>query len=165
MHRTSPANPLFLRDEALDQQLELHLLGASGLAQSLAAVLHGHQIDDLDYLLLLLLVRHQGLHVGVLSKIVGRPKQIVSRRLQQLEARGLVLRQPDPRDGRRRQLVMSDDGRRVVDDATDAARRFMRRAFARSGSQAVDGFAQVNADMIAPSIAGQLGLIEPGERR
>ena len=154
-----------MRDEALDQQLELHLLGASGLAQSLSGVLDTHQIDALDYLLLMLLVRHQGLNVGALTKIVGRPKQIISRRLQQLEGRGFLARQPDPRDGRRRQLVISEPGRLIVGEATDAARRFMRRAFARSGSQAVDGFAQVNADMIAPSIAGQLGLLAPGERR
>jgi DNA-binding MarR family transcriptional regulator len=48
----------------------------------------------------------------------------MTNRIDRLESRGLVHRQPDPRDRRGVRVVLTDSGRRAVDDAmSDLLRR------------------------------------------
>jgi DNA-binding MarR family transcriptional regulator len=59
-----------------------------------------------------------------------------------LEARGLVERQPDPHDGRRAVVSLTDAGRQVLRDRRNAHTELLARALA-------DGFTRAELDVLA----------------
>ena len=158
MPRTAPANPLFLRDEAIDAQFELWLLAASGMQQAYAALLDEAQIDGIDFVILFLVSRHQNQTMAGLVQLTGRPKQIISRRLQLLEMRTLINRSPDQNDRRRRILSLGSQGEALVGHVLQQARLHLRRAFSAAGSEAVEGFKSVLSQLVEPKNARELGI-------
>ncbi len=59
-----------------------------------------------------------------------------------LEARGLVERQPDPHDGRRAVISVTEEGRQVLRDRRNAHTALLARALA-------DGFTRAELDLLA----------------
>jgi len=91
------------------------------LIAELDAMLRPHGITFSRYEALVLLVHsHEG--ALPLSKI-GERLQVhatsVTNVIDRLEAAGLVRREPNPRDGRGTLAVITDEGRRVADEATE----------------------------------------------
>lgn len=157
MPRTAPANPLFLRDEAIDGQFELWLLAGAGLNKICAELLSAEELDQFDLFMLAIVARHQGQTMADLVEISGRPKQILSRRIQIMEGRGLIERTCDPNDRRRRLLQISQTGGNLMDQIMQKMRRYLRRSFSQAGSEAVDGFSSVLIQMAEPKAAWRFG--------
>ena len=59
---------------------------------------------------------------------VGQP--VVSRQVGELEARGLVVRRPDPADGRAGLVGLTPAGRDLLDHVADARRQWLQEALA-----------------------------------
>lgn len=60
------------------------------------------------------ILRGGGLHQGALGERLNLRKSTMSRLVDGLEQRGWVRREPDPRDGRARVLVLTDKGQDVA---------------------------------------------------
>jgi len=88
-----------------------------------------------------LLVEDEALRLRDLAERLGIDSPAVTRKVQQLEHLGLVVRSADPEDGRASRLVLTEDGRRSIELLLAARRRWLedllaewpeidRRAFA-----------------------------------
>lgn len=157
MHRTAPGNPLFLRDEAIDLQFELWLLAGAGLGKVQVDLLAQAGVDAFDLVVLVMVGRHEGLTMANLVDLTGRPKQILSRRIQLMVQQGLIERTPDRSDRRRQLLRLSEAGQTLVEQSMGKMRHYLRRAFSRAGSSAVEGFAAVLLQMIEPGQGRRFG--------
>lgn len=164
MLRTAPGNPLFLRDEAIDLQFELWLLAAAAMQKAVAEPLAEANLDHFDWQLLVIAERHPSCGMVEFVDLTGRPKQVVSRRLQRLETLGFLARQPDPQDRRRRRLGISEPGMALMETVKSRLHRYMRQAFSKAGSQAVEGFSSVLTQLLAPTDARRFGHRQQGRQ-
>jgi DNA-binding MarR family transcriptional regulator len=89
-----------------------------------------------------------------LLDMMSLSKQSVSRLLQDLEARGLIVREADPRDRRQRRLVLSADGRFLNEQVSARLHRRLAAAYRAAGADAVAGYHKV-----------LLGLVDERTRR
>jgi DNA-binding MarR family transcriptional regulator len=89
-----------------------------------------------------LLVETDSLRLCDLAERLGIDSPAVTRKVQQLEQLGLVARTPDPVDGRASRLLLTDEGRRSIEQLLGARRKWLeeqlsewpaedRREFAR----------------------------------
>ncbi len=58
---------------------------------------------------------HEPLRLSELARLLGIEKSTASRKVKQLRSAGLLVRDPDERDGRASFLRLSGEGRRVLD--------------------------------------------------
>ncbi len=79
---------------------------------------------------------------GALARQEQISPQSMGATLAGLEARGLVERQPDPHDGRRVVISVTDAGRQVLRDRRNAHTELLARALA-------DGFTAAELDVLA----------------
>jgi DNA-binding MarR family transcriptional regulator len=97
------------------------------LGRALAAaerpVLHEHGLSMWAYMVLLHLDEQPIRTQAALAGAVGADKTRIIRVLDDLAARGLIHRQPDPADRRARLLSITDSGRRIRDAAQAAVQR------------------------------------------
>lgn len=90
----------------------------------------GIKLDRALFPLLVGIQRYGPLGVVEIAERAGRDYSTVSRQLAKLAELGLVVRRPSPTDGRVKEAIVSDEGRRAV-AAIDAARsRLALSAFA-----------------------------------
>lgn len=73
-----------------------------------------------------------------LARRVGISRQSMQKLLEDLAGRGLVQAQPHPGDRRSLHVTLTDDGRRLVDDAITIARDLERLLARRIGRDTVD---------------------------
>jgi DNA-binding MarR family transcriptional regulator len=89
-----------------------------------------------------LLVEEESLRLCDLAERLGIDSPAVTRKVQQLEHLGLVVRSPDPEDGRASRLLLTGEGRRSIERLLGARRVWLeellsewptadRREFAR----------------------------------
>jgi len=69
-----------------------------------------------------LLVEGESLRLCDLAERLGIDSPAVTRKVQQLEHLGLVVRSPDPVDGRASRLLLTRDGKRSIERLLDARR-------------------------------------------
>lgn len=69
-----------------------------------------HGLARIEWIVLMWAVNNPGIGANEIAIQSGQPKNSISRSVQSLLARGLIARQPDPEDGRRRPLVATDKG-------------------------------------------------------
>ncbi|HEX8446732.1 MAG TPA: MarR family winged helix-turn-helix transcriptional regulator [Sphingomonas sp.] len=74
------------------------------------------------YAILQFIADHPGIGQTGLSHAVGRDKTTLTPTLADLERRGLIVRAPDPRDGRARRLSLTDAGHGLLARLADHAR-------------------------------------------
>ncbi|MGC4927854.1 MarR family winged helix-turn-helix transcriptional regulator [Streptomyces cyaneofuscatus] len=79
------------------------IMAASGLGLSLG-----------DYTLLAQVSQHAPVRLSVLAELMGVDKSTLTPPAQRLEARGLIVRAPDPADARAQLVRVSPAGRRAV---------------------------------------------------
>ena len=79
-----------------------------------------------DVSLLLHLSAHPGSSPQCLARQQGRDKAQLTRKIKVLEAQGLLRREPDPEDGRRVCLYLTDHGAKIASDG----QRIREQAFA-----------------------------------
>jgi DNA-binding MarR family transcriptional regulator len=142
------ASPLFLRDEELDRALELLLLAGHGLAARRPAADVGPALAEPELELLWLVHRRPGTSAAELGRLLGATKQSTSRHLQALEAAGLVRREADGADRRRRALRPTEAGTALATMLAEQRRLALRRAFQKAGPEAVAGFQRVLGELV-----------------
>ena len=146
-------NPLFLREEELRQAIELLLFAHRDLARVPDDILARHGLGRAHHRAIYFIGRHPGLTVGELLGLLKVTKQSLSRVLGQLVAQDLVVQNPGRSDRRQRCLALTEAGRALEMDLTEAQRRIVAKAYREAGAEAVEGFRRV-----------MLGLIDPADR-
>jgi len=146
-------NPLFLREEELRQAIELLLFAQRDLARVPDDILARHGLGRAHHRAIYFIGRHPGLTVGDLIGLLKVTKQSLGRVLGQLLAQDLVVQQPGSRDRRQRCLALTEAGRALEAELTEAQRRIVAKAYREAGAEAVEGFRRV-----------MLGLIDPADR-
>ena len=95
---------------------------AAALTPELVAVYGRHGLGEGDFDVLATL-RRQGAPYALTPGQLGERTMVtsgaVSKRVDRLEARGLVRRRPSPSDGRSRTVALTHAGRRLIDAAMD----------------------------------------------
>lgn len=139
---------LYLRDQDLNEGAAAIRAAARKLSQLVESVgasanLSAPELDVLQEIF------DQGpLDVGELRTRLGAPKQSLARNLNQLEARGLVKRETDPEDRRRRLVNLTPDGLSFTRDATERRRTALRQAFLSAGPDAVTGARRMLSELL-----------------
>lgn len=121
----------YLTDDTLDKSLG-HLAARFSrvLLRRLNAVLvqHGLPITAEQYAFLVQLWDRNGLPQGVLADKTAKDKTTMARLAAGLELRGLIVRLPSPGDARERLVFLTDDGKKLIDEATALARGILAEA-------------------------------------
>ncbi len=89
------------------------------------------------------------LDVGELRQRLLAPKQSLARHLNDLETAGLLARQVDAGDRRRRIVSLTESGRTLTERATERRRQALREAFLDAGPEAVAGARRVLQDLVS----------------
>lgn len=89
---------------------------------------HDLPITAEQYSLLVHLWEHNGLPQGAIAEKTAKDKTTMARLAAGLEARGLIVRLPSPGDGRERLLHLTEQGKLLMDQATDLARGILEEA-------------------------------------
>ena len=140
MQAKSAGNPLFLRDAVLDDSLELLLRAHLTLISLAIDHLSAEKLDQTDFFVLFFVARHPSITSTELGRLVGQSKQNLSRHVNGLIDRNLLVRDRDEHDQRRQLLHTTEMANRLVDEVVTGQRRRLRRAFRDIGPDAVDGF-------------------------
>ncbi|MEE2058247.1 MarR family winged helix-turn-helix transcriptional regulator [Rhodococcus artemisiae] len=99
------------------------LLAERGLGRTHHRILHFVRRDD-------------GLSIGALLDILGITKQALHRPIKDLESQGLIVIAPDAADRRVRRLTITDGGRALEAELTDAQMRLLDDTFRQAGEGA-----------------------------
>lgn len=143
---------LYLTDEQLRQGIEAMFFAYRGFTADPDRIL-----DELCYGR----AHHRAIHfincapgttVNNLLNILGVTKQSLNRVLRTLIADGLVESRVGRMDKRERHLFLTEEGKALESQLSDAQRARMRAAYRRAGPEAVAGFRQVLEAMMDPDM-------------
>ena len=147
-------NPLFLRDEELTWGIELLDTAYRSLIGEPDRELVRRGLGRNHRWVLYLVGRHPGITMVELLSRMRATKQTLSRLLNELVVKGLIVRRPNVRDRRQRLLELTGEGRQLEEALNGRLRRRLAHAYRAAGAEAVAGHHQV-----------LLGLIEEGAQR
>ena len=144
---TISADPrLILRDEELDQGLELMLLAEASLWSTVDAALETEPgLGRPHWRAAFLLRRRPGLGVRDLARLTGLSKQAASRTLADLVRLKLAETETGDLDGRRRPARLTDAGRAFEDRIAERLRTLLGRAYRTGGLDGVAGTRRILA--------------------
>jgi DNA-binding MarR family transcriptional regulator len=115
------------------------------------------------------LFRHDtpdGLRPTEVADRLGITKQSVNELVRDMEARGYVVLEPDPSDGRARIIQLTARGRRLARDAHEAAAAAERAIAEVLGARRFADFQGSLREVVSHIEAGDLSISEPrGDRR
>ena len=103
-----------------------------------------------------LIARFPGIPAGQLAEILHVHPSTLTGILKRLEAQGLIRRRPDPRDGRRAFLGITEKGRRVDGAATGTVEAAVRRVISRAPRMKLDHAREI-LKALAESLEGGAG--------
>ena len=141
---------LFLKEEGLDQGLELLYLATRDLSAASEAALGEKGLSQLHYRALFFVARHPGLSFGELLLLLKMPKQSLSRLLIELQRSGFLVQRPAAHDRRQRLLDLTPTGAELERQLTEGLRTRLARAYREAGGTAVEGFRQVLTLLASP---------------
>lgn len=150
--KTGP-NPLFLREEELRQAMELLFFAYRDFTAVPDRILARYGFGRAHHRVIYFVGRNPQITVSELLRILQITKQSLSRVLGQLVREGFIVQRPGLRDRRQRRLELTDKGRALERELTEAQRQIVARAYREAGAEAVEGFRRV-----------LLGLIEEDDR-
>lgn len=109
-----------LREGRLGQVLGYQLAQATVVTQAIfeAEAMAVHQLRPVDYTVLALVRHNDGITAAQLASALALTPPHLAARIEKLMRRGLVEREPHPRDRRALHLRITPDGESVVDDTT-----------------------------------------------
>ncbi len=136
-------SPLFLRDDELEQALQLFWLAERDLMEAGARLFERRGLAVLDYLILFFLLRRPDSTLAELCVLTGASKQSLSRHVAKLRAAGYVGAGSARGDRRAKPLRLTDTGRQVLMPAIAAQKRYLSRIFRDLGAPSVEGFLRV----------------------
>ena len=134
---------LFLTDEQLRKGIEAMFFAYRGFTADPDRILGQKGYGRAHHRAIHFINRTPGTTVNNLLSILGVTKQSLNRVLRTLIEDGLVQSEVGTRDKRERHLYLTEDGRSLERELSDAQRERMRAAFRQTGPEAVAGFRQV----------------------
>ncbi len=136
-------SPLFLRDDELEQALQLLWLAELDVMEAGARILERKGFATLDYLVLFFLMRRPDSTLAELCILTGASKQSLSRHVAKLRAAGYVEAGAGRGDRRTKPMRLTPEGRQLLSTAVAAQKRHLSRVFREQGASAVEGFVRV----------------------
>ncbi|WGF86881.1 MarR family winged helix-turn-helix transcriptional regulator [Marinivivus vitaminiproducens] len=143
---------LFLREEALDQGVELLYLAERCFAEAIEDTLARCGLTRAGHRALYFARRHPGLGVSQLKALLGLSKANLARLMRQLIERGLMTVDPAPVDRRQRLVRLTAAGEALLDEVAAAQRRRLGQAYRMAGADAVAGYRAVLRSLIEPRL-------------
>lgn len=131
---------LFLTEDQLLQGIELMFFAYKGFTSDPDRILSKYSYGRAHHRAIHFINRHDGIKVNDLLNILGVTKQSLNRVLRQLVDDGLVESRVGKRDRRERNLHLTDLGKTLEAELSDAQRKRMRAAYRAAGPDAVQGF-------------------------
>lgn len=135
--------PLYLRDEDLEEALDLLTRATRELTGSAREALEARSFGMAHFRVLHTLAQHPSIPVTELLSILAIRKQSLHRVITPLVDQGLVVQTQGDRDRRQRLLRLTEDGETFARELTAKARDDLARAFREAGPAAVAGFRSV----------------------
>ncbi len=145
-------NLLFLTDEQLRQGIEAMFFAYRGFTADPDRILAELSYGRAHHRAIHFINRAPGTTVNNLLSILGVTKQSLNRVLRALIADGLVSSRVGTTDKRERHLYLTEKGRDLEAELSDAQRARMRAAFRDAGPEAVAGFRLVLESMMDPDM-------------
>ena len=145
-------NLLFLTDEQLRQGIEAMFFAYRGFTADPDRILAELSYGRAHHRAIHFINRAPGATVNNLLSILGVTKQSLNRVLRALIADGLVSSRVGTTDKRERHLYLTEKGRELEAELSDAQRARMRAAFRDAGPEAVAGFRLVLESMMDPDM-------------
>lgn len=140
---------LYLRDQELDQSAALIRAAARRLTELVQELDVPGGLSQPELEILQEIYDRGALDVGDLRQRLLAPKQSLARHLNDLETSGLLERQIDGEDRRRRIVSLTENGRALTERATERRRKALREAFLDAGPEAVAGARRVLQDLVS----------------
>ena len=151
---------LYLTDEQLLQGIELMFFAYKGFTSDPDRILTTMAYGRAHHRALHFINRRPGLTVNDLIDILGVTKQSLNRVLRQLVDDGLVDSRIGEEDRRQRNLFLTEAGKALERQLSDAQHARMRRAYSAAGPDAVQGFRKVLENMIDDGNADHIRLLK-----
>jgi DNA-binding MarR family transcriptional regulator/catechol 2,3-dioxygenase-like lactoylglutathione lyase family enzyme len=138
-------------------------------ARSMRAQLHAIGVDDLprNGLFLLAGIASAGADRQDMTAELGITKQAVSQLIDTLVSRGYVSRQPDPDDGRRIALTLTERGEQVLQTAAEGVEAVDAQLRDRVGAEQIESMRsalRALAEIKAADTASGAGLARPARQ-
>jgi len=143
---------LFLTDEQLRQGIEAMFFAYRGFTADPDRILADLAYGRAHHRAIHFINRAPGTTVNNLLNILGVTKQSLNRVLRTLISDGLVQSRVGHKDKRERHLFLTDAGRALETQLSDAQRARMRAAYRAAGPDAVAGFRKVLEAMMDPEM-------------
>jgi len=140
----------FLSDEQLQQGIEAMFFAYQGFTADPDRILASKSYGRAHHRAIHFVGRTPGTTVSNLLGILGVTKQSLNRILRTLVEDELIESRIGASDKRERNLHLTDAGRALERELSDAQRARLRAAYRASGPDAVDGFRQVLEAMMDP---------------
>jgi DNA-binding MarR family transcriptional regulator len=145
---SSPASPLFLREDEVRRGVELLYFGYTRLTRSIDEQLAGEGLGRAHHRALYFIGRQPDLTVSELLRLLAITKQSLGRVLNELTARELVETREGRQDRRQKLLRLTAKGAAFEAELFDALRDRLSAAYAAAGQHNVTGFWQVLEGLI-----------------
>lgn len=139
--------------ERLEREISLLLRRSRSVLRTLATRLHP-DVDAASYAVLLAIARSAPLRLVDLAEEFGLDKSTMSRQVSSLLALGLVVRRPDPEDGRAFLLELGEEGRARLEEVSRARHEEFRSRLASWSADEVatlaDGLTRLATSLTPP---------------
>ena len=153
---------LFLTDEQLRQGIEMMFFAYRGFTAYPDLILEEHGYGRAHHRAIHFIGRKPGLTVSSLLDILGVTKQSLNRVLRELINNSLVESKVGVKDRRQRNLHLTEEGKTLEKELSNAQRQKMRKAYSAAGPEAVQGFRTVLNAMFEPVAAAQIKKLLDG---
>src|SRR5262249_45901213 len=128
----------------VERELAVLLRRARAYSRDVATEVHP-DLQSTAYAMLSRVDELGSLRASDLCDYFGIDKGAVSRQLALLERVGLVAKAPDPDDGRAQRVLVTEEGRKRLDNARGGRRRIVREQLSRWPDEDVETFGRLLA--------------------
>ena len=141
LHKGSPL--LYLREDKLKETLNNFFLVYKTFENQILdnASVNGFGIADIRCILIILL--YPGITFNELLIKLSITKQSLNRVLKILLEKKMVIQEINNKDKRMKNLYLSDDSKKIINNLIGPTIKEISNAFQKSGSEAVNGFNQI----------------------
>lgn len=141
LHKGSPL--LYLREDKLKETLNNFFLVYKTFENQILdnASVNGFGIADIRCILIILL--YPGITFNELLIKLSITKQSLNRVLKILLEKKLVIQKTNKKDKRMKNLYLSDESKKIINNLIGPTIKEISNAFQKSGSEAVNGFNQI----------------------
>jgi DNA-binding MarR family transcriptional regulator len=150
-------SPLFLKDEELNEGVEMFFFANRDFARVADRYLEQQQLGRAHFRALYFIARRPNMPVTDLIGILAITKQSLNRVLKTLLEKRLVSLTQGARDRRQRLLTLTEAGRAMADHLAQIQRAKFAAAYREAGPEAVMGFRRVLASLVSgrsPTLKG-----------